>query len=78
MLVRERMTLDPITVTPEAYFLETMRIMGERGTRHLLVVDKPEHACLVFRLEGVDEEILIPALGAAGEDVVHVCCVARV
>jgi acetoin utilization protein AcuB len=215
MLVKDRMTLDPITVTPETFFLEAMRIMGERGTRHLLVVDKkdkligivsqtdllhaspspatalsvsevnyllanlrirevlsspaitipedaplevaarvmvenkigclpvmradklvgmiteteifgsfvevlggedatlrvtlrvpdmrgelarsagviaqlggnicsvaafrsedPEHTYLVFRLEHVDEEILIPALEAAGEDVIHVCCVA--
>ena len=33
-----------------------------------------EHAFLIFRLEGVEEEALVPALQAAGEDVVHVCC----
>jgi acetoin utilization protein AcuB len=33
-----------------------------------------EHAYLVFRLEGVEEEVLVPALEATGEKVVHVCC----
>ncbi len=36
--------------------------------------EDPEHAFLIFRLEGVDEDALVPALRAAGEDVVHVCC----
>lgn len=215
MLVKDRMTPEPVTVTPDTFFLDAMRIMGERGFRHLPVVDKkemligivtqtdllhaspspatalsvsevnyllanlcirevmsspaitvsdgapledaarvmvenkvgclpvmgagklvgvitetdifksfvevlggeeatlrvtlrvpdvrgelarlagviaqlggnicsvaafrsedPEHAYLVFRLEGVDEEMLIPALGTAGEDVIHVCCIA--
>jgi len=33
-------------------------------------------AYLTFRLEGVDKEVLIPALKAEGEEVVHVCCAA--
>ncbi len=33
-----------------------------------------EHAYLIFRLEGIEEEVLIPALKAEGEDVIHVCC----
>jgi acetoin utilization protein AcuB len=31
---------------------------------------------LTFRLEGVDEEVLVPALKAEVEEVVHVCCAA--
>lgn len=34
----------------------------------------PEHAYLVFRLEGVDEEVLVPAVESAGEEIVHICC----
>jgi len=33
-----------------------------------------EHAYLVFRLEGVEEEVLVPALEAGGERIVHICC----
>jgi len=33
-----------------------------------------EHAYLVFRLEGVEEEVLAPALEAGGEQIVHICC----
>lgn len=33
-----------------------------------------EHAFLVFRIEGVDQEVLVPALESAGERIVHVCC----
>jgi acetoin utilization protein AcuB len=33
-----------------------------------------EHAYLVFRLEGVEEEVLVPALETAGEQIVHICC----
>ena len=36
--------------------------------------EDPEHAYLIFRVEGVTEEVLIPALAAEGEEVVHVCC----
>jgi acetoin utilization protein AcuB len=36
--------------------------------------EDPEHAYLTVRLEGVDEEVLMPALESAGEKVVHVCC----
>jgi acetoin utilization protein AcuB len=38
--------------------------------------EAPEHVYLVFRLEGVEEEVLVPALEAEGEEVVHVCCAA--
>lgn len=36
--------------------------------------EDPEHVYITFRLEGVDEEVLIPTLKAAGEEIVHVCC----
>lgn len=42
MLVKDRMTSNPITVTPDTYFLDAMRIMGERRFRHLPVVDKKD------------------------------------
>jgi acetoin utilization protein AcuB len=38
--------------------------------------EEPEHVFLTFRLEGVDEEVLIPALQGEVEEVVHVCCAA--
>ena len=38
--------------------------------------EDPEHVYLTFRLEGVDEEVLIPALEEMGEEVAHVCRVA--
>ena len=38
--------------------------------------EAPEHVYITFRLEGVAEEALIPALKAEGEEVVHVCCAA--
>ncbi len=40
MLVKDRMTPNPVTVTPDTFFAEAMRIMGERGFRHLPVVDR--------------------------------------
>ena len=36
--------------------------------------EDPAHCYITFRLEGVDEEALVPALESAGEKVVHVCC----
>jgi len=36
----------------------------------------PKHVYITIRLEGVDEEVLVPALEERGEEVVHVCCVA--
>ena len=36
----------------------------------------PDHAFLTFRLEGVDEEVLMPVLKAEVDEVVHVCCAA--
>ncbi len=38
--------------------------------------EDPEHCFITFRLEGVDEDMLVPALEEAGEEVVHVCCAA--
>ena len=37
--------------------------------------EDPEHAFITFRLEGVDEDVLVPALKAAGEEIIHVCYV---
>jgi acetoin utilization protein AcuB len=34
----------------------------------------PQHAFITFRLEGVDEGVVVPALRASVEEVVHVCC----
>jgi acetoin utilization protein AcuB len=34
----------------------------------------PAYVFFTFRLEGVEQETLLPALEAAGEQVVHVCC----
>ena len=36
--------------------------------------EDPEQCYITFRLEGVDEEDLIPALEAEVEEVAHVCC----
>jgi uncharacterized protein with ACT and thioredoxin-like domain len=36
----------------------------------------PEQCFITFRLEGVEEEILIPALEGEVTEVVHVCCAA--
>ena len=38
--------------------------------------EDPEFAFISFRLEGVDEEVLIPTLTTEVEEVVHVCCAA--
>ena len=38
--------------------------------------EDPEPAYLTFRLEGVAEEVLVPALKAEAEEVTHVCCAA--
>ncbi len=40
MLVKDRMTPNPVTVKPDTSLVEAMRIMGERGFRHLPVVDR--------------------------------------
>jgi len=39
MLVRDRMSTDPITINPDTSFPEGIRIMREKGIRHLPVVD---------------------------------------
>jgi len=36
----------------------------------------PEHCYITFRLEGVDEDVLVPALMDEVEEVVHICCAA--
>ncbi len=36
--------------------------------------EDPEHCYITFRLEGVDEETLVPTLTTEVEEVVHVCC----
>lgn len=38
--------------------------------------EEPQHCFITFRLEGVDEEILVPALRDTVKEVVHVCCAA--
>jgi acetoin utilization protein AcuB len=38
--------------------------------------EDPKHCYITLRLEGVDEETLIPALTGEVEEVVHVCCAA--
>jgi acetoin utilization protein AcuB len=35
--------------------------------------DDSEHVYIVFRLDGVDEDVLLPALEEMGEEVVHAC-----
>jgi acetoin utilization protein AcuB len=36
--------------------------------------EDPAHVFLTFRLEGVEEEVLVPAIEGEVEEVVHVCC----
>jgi acetoin utilization protein AcuB len=36
--------------------------------------EDPQHCYITFRLEGVDEETLVPMLKDEVEEVVHVCC----
>jgi acetoin utilization protein AcuB len=40
MLVKHRMTLEPITVSPDTPFTDAFRIIREKGVRYLPVVDK--------------------------------------
>jgi acetoin utilization protein AcuB len=42
MLVKDRMTPNPITITSDTSFLEAFRIIREKGIRHLPVMDKKE------------------------------------
>lgn len=42
MLVKDRMTPNPVTITPDTSFPEAYRIIREEGIRHLPVVDKEE------------------------------------
>lgn len=36
--------------------------------------EEPEHCYITFRLEGVEEDALIPTFRDEGEEVVHICC----
>jgi len=38
--------------------------------------EAPEHCYITFRLEGVDEDVLVSALMDEVEEVVHICCAA--
>ncbi len=38
--------------------------------------EDPQHCFITFRLEGVDEDVVVPALNDTAEEVVHVCCAA--
>jgi acetoin utilization protein AcuB len=38
--------------------------------------EDPTHCYITFRLEGVNEEVLVPVLEAEVEEMVHVCCAA--
>ena len=54
-------------------------IAGLGGNIHSMASfrgDDPSHVYITFRLEGVEEETLLPALESAGEKVVHICCAA--
>jgi acetoin utilization protein AcuB len=42
MLVKDRMTPNPVTITPDTSFPDAYRIIREKGIRHLPVVDKEE------------------------------------
>jgi acetoin utilization protein AcuB len=51
-------------------------IAGLGGNLHSIAAfhgDDPQHVYFTFRLDGVTEAALIPALKASGEQVVHVC-----
>ena len=37
--------------------------------------EDPEHVYITFRLDGVEQDTLVPALEEMGERVVHVCCI---
>jgi hypothetical protein len=39
--------------------------------------EDPAHCYITIRLEGVEEETLVPALTAEVEEMVHVCCAAQ-
>jgi acetoin utilization protein AcuB len=51
------------------------RLGGNLHTIAAFKGDDPEHVYFTFRLDGVGEETLVPALKAAGEQVMHVCIV---
>jgi acetoin utilization protein AcuB len=39
MLVKDRMTPDPVTVKPDSSFTDAFHIIRDKGIRHLAVVD---------------------------------------
>src|SRR5512141_2922660 len=43
MLVRERMTVNPVTITPETSLTDAMRLMREKKVRRLPVLDARGH-----------------------------------
>ncbi len=51
------------------------RLGGNLHTIAAFRGDDPEHVYFTFRLDGVEEGTLVPALKAAGEQVMHVCIV---
>jgi len=54
----------------------TSVIAGLGGNLHAVAAfrgEAPGHVYIVFRLDGVDERELLPALKRMGEEVVHVC-----
>jgi acetoin utilization protein AcuB len=56
------------------------KLISERGGSFCSIArfrsDDPEHCFITFRLEGVEEEDLIPALKDEVVELVHVCCAA--
>jgi acetoin utilization protein AcuB len=56
------------------------RVIAESGGNICSVArfrgDDPQHCYITLRLEGVEEEVLVPALKAEVEDLVHICCAA--
>jgi acetoin utilization protein AcuB len=51
MLVKDRMTSEPVTITPFASFPEAFRIMREKGIRHLPVMEEGKLVGVVARTD---------------------------
>jgi len=51
MLVKDRMTPNPVTITPDTSFPEAFRIMREKKIRHLPVMDKKKLVGVVARTD---------------------------
>ena len=61
--LREAMTPNPITITPEERAIDALRVMGDRGFRHLPVLENGEILGVVSRgdfkgmeIDRIDEE----------------------